>query len=269
MRRQRDDLERRLRNLEQTIVKAEKLVTQMGIVLGYLTGDLSKVDQVVETAKQHQLLGLKIIQAQEEERKRVAREIHDGPAQTMANVVLRADIVERMLKNEQLEQAIVELQSLKEMIRISLADVRRIIFDLRPMALDDLGLVPTLQKYIQTYQERTGLDAEMVVFGKENNLGSSFKVAVFRLVQECLNNVYKHAKAKRVQVKIEFQEEHVFLVVKDDGIGFRMEETSRRGNSFGIMGMKERMEQLQGRMELTSAPLKGTKVFFQIPLKAK
>lgn len=269
LRRQRDDLERRLRNLEQTIVKAEKLVTQMGIVLGYLTGDLSKVDQVVETAKQHQLLGLKIIQAQEEERKRVAREIHDGPAQTMANVVLRADIVERMLKNEQLEQAIVELQSLKEMIRISLADVRRIIFDLRPMALDDLGLVPTLQKYIQTYQERTGLDAEMVVFGKENNLGSSFKVAVFRLVQECLNNVYKHAKAKRVQVKIEFQEEHVFLVVKDDGIGFRMEETSRRGNSFGIMGMKERMEQLQGRMELTSAPLKGTKVFFQIPLKAK
>ncbi|WP_016696480.1 sensor histidine kinase, partial [Rhodococcus rhodochrous] len=139
LKKRRNDLERQLRTLEETIERAEKLVTQMGVVLGYLTGDLSKVGEALEEAKQHQLMGLKVIQAQEEERKRVAREIHDGPAQSMANVVLRSEIVEKMLKNERILEAQMELHELKEMVRLSLADVRRIIFDLRPMALDDLG----------------------------------------------------------------------------------------------------------------------------------
>ncbi len=267
LRRRRDDLERRLRNLEETIARAEGLMAQMGVVLGYLTGDLSKVDEALETARQTQLMGLKIIQAQEEERKRVAREIHDGPAQSMANLVLRTELVEIMLKNERLQEAQAELGELKEMVRLSLADVRRIIFDLRPMALDDLGLVPTIQKYIQTFEERTGLTVDLVVFGKEQELESSVKAALFRLVQECLNNVAKHAQARFVQVKVEFQDESIFLVVRDDGVGFVVSQTERTGQSFGIIGMKERTQLLQGKMEIVSAPKQGTKVFFQIPLK--
>ena len=139
----------------------------MGVVLGYLTGDLSKIGEALESAKQHQLMGLKVIQAQEEERKRVAREIHDGPAQSMANVVLRSEIVEKMLKNERILEAQMELHELKEMVRMSLGDVRRIIFDLRPMALDDLGLVPTLQKYIRTCEERIASSIDLVIFGIE------------------------------------------------------------------------------------------------------
>ncbi|MBO8164273.1 MAG: histidine kinase [Brevibacillus sp.] len=267
LRKRRDDLDMRLRNLEHTIQKAENLMSQMGVVLSYLMGDLGQVEEMLATAKQHQLMGLRIIQAQEEERKRVAREIHDGPAQSMANVVLRADLVERMLKNEQVTEALKELQGLKEMVRLSLADVRRIIFDLRPMALDDLGLVPTLQKYIQTFEEQSRLQVELIVFGKEQSLDSSFKAGIFRLVQECLNNVAKHASARFVQVKLEFQPETLFLVVKDDGVGFSVEQTKRSGNSFGILGMRERTQLLQGKMEITSALQQGTKVFFQIPLK--
>lgn len=267
LRRRRDDLERRLRNIDETVIKAEGLITQMGVVMGYLSGDLSQIEYALETAKQHQLMGIRIIQAQEEERKRVSREIHDGPAQSMANVVLRTEIVEKMLGNNNMTEAMMELHELKEMVRISIADVRRIIFDLRPMALDDLGLVPTLQKYIQTFEDRTKVNVDLVVFGKEMQLESSYKAALFRLVQECLNNVAKHAKARSVQVKVEFQSHMIYLVVKDDGVGFELEETKRRGHSFGIMGMKERTQLLQGKMEIVAAPNQGTKIVFQIPLK--
>ncbi len=266
LRKRRDELDRRLQNLEETIAKAETLMTHIGVVLGYLTGDLSKVGEALETAKQHQLMGLKIIQAQEDERKRVAREIHDGPAQSMANVVLRTEIVEKMLKNDRILEAQMELHELKEMVRFSLADVRRIIFDLRPMALDDLGLIPTIQKYCQTYEERTGLTVEVVVFGKEQHLESSVKAALFRLVQECLNNVQKHAKARFVQVKLEFQQEHIFIVVKDDGVGFVVSD-AKSGESFGILGMRERTQLLEGKMEISSAPKQGTRILFQIPIK--
>ncbi|GAA4718610.1 sensor histidine kinase [Brevibacillus fulvus] len=268
LRRRRDDLERRLRNLHETIERAESLMTQIGVVLGYLTGDLSQVDQAIEAAKQHYLMGLKIIQAQEEERKRVAREIHDGPAQSLANVVLRTEIVEKMLQNERVLEAEMELRELKEMIRYSLSDVRQIIFDLRPMALDDLGLIPTLQKYIQTIEERTKINIDLVVFGKESqyNMDSSVKAGIFRLIQECLNNVHKHAKANFVQVKVEFTGEAVVLVVKDDGVGFKQEQQINVG-SFGLLGMKERCKLLDGKMDIHSMPGEGTKVIFQIPLK--
>ncbi|AWX58598.1 MULTISPECIES: sensor histidine kinase [Brevibacillus] len=267
LKRRRNDLERQLRTLEETIVRAEKLVSQMGVVLGYLTGDLSKIGEALESAKQHQLMGLKVIQAQEEERKRVAREIHDGPAQSMANVVLRSEIVERMLKNERILEAQMELHELKEMVRLSLADVRRIIFDLRPMALDDLGLVPTLQKYIQTCEERIQSSIDLVVFGVEPPLRSSVKAAIFRLVQECLNNVEKHAGATTVQVKLEFVQDSLSLVVKDDGVGFDLEKRMANGNSFGLLGMRERVQLLEGSVELQSTPGEGTKVIFQIPIK--
>ncbi len=267
LKRRRNDLERRLRNLEETINRAEGLMTQMGVVLGYLTGDLSKVGEALETAKQHQMMGLKIIQAQEEERKRVAREIHDGPAQSMANVVLRTEIVEKMLKNERILEAQMELHELKEMVRLSLAEVRRIIFDLRPMALDDLGLVPTLQKYLQTYEERTKQSVDLVVFGKEQSLKSSVKAAIFRLIQECLNNVEKHSKAKIVQVKLEFMQENLHLVVKDDGVGFDMNDRAATSTSFGLLGMKERAQLLEGTMEVQSTLGQGTKVMFHIPTR--
>lgn len=267
LKRRRNDLERQLRTLEETIVRAEKLVSQMGVVLGYLTGDLSKIGEALESAKQHQLMGLKVIQAQEEERKRVAREIHDGPAQSMANVVLRSEIVEKMLKNERVLEAQMELHELKEMVRMSLADVRRIIFDLRPMALDDLGLVPTLQKYIRTCEERMETSIDLVVFGVEPTLRSSVKAAIFRLVQECLNNVEKHAKAKSVQVKLEFVQDSLSLVVKDDGVGFDLDQRMGTGGSFGLLGMKERTQLLEGQIEVQSALGEGTKVLFQIPLK--
>lgn len=264
LRERRNDLQFRLRNIEQTVDKAEKVMGQMGVIMGYLTGDLRQVGEMLEDVKHQQQMGLKIIQAQEEERKRVAREIHDGPAQSMANVVLRTELVEKVFILEGFEKAKEELNEIKGMVRESLTDVRRIIFNLRPMALDDLGLVPTLKRYIEDLSRMCGTDFEFKTFGKEYRLPPTMEVALFRLVQESLSNVKKHSKATDVQLKLEFQRDRIFLIISDNGIGFDMKQKTREG--FGILGMKERVKLLEGQIVIQSAHGKGTKVFLSVPM---
>jgi two-component system sensor histidine kinase DegS len=266
LRQRRDELERRHRNIVRTIEKSETLISQMGIVLNYLQGDLKKIGIALESAHHQQLLGIQIIQAQEEERKRVARDIHDGPAQSMANVTLRSEIVEKMLNQNRIDEAKVELRLLKELTRASLVDVRKIIFDLRPMALDDLGLVPTLRKYLEEFQKRHGIEAKLTLITPERRLQNSIEVAVFRLIQESLNNVAKHAQAHQVEVRLEFKPYVVHFLVRDDGIGFDQSAKTERPQ-FGIMGMKERVKLLQGKMKIDSKPGKGTTLLFSIPLR--
>lgn len=269
LRNRRDELQIRMKNMERTIQKAEGLVTQVGVALDYMTGNLSQVGEIVKNAQHQQMFGLKIIQAQEEERKRVAREIHDGPAQLMANVVLRAEIAERMLMKQDIEMVHKELQDLKEMVRNSLSEVRKIIFDLRPMALDDLGLVPTLRKYTMDVSDRTGVLIELTTIGKEMRLPSAMEVAMFRLIQEALSNVVKHAKARNTLIKMEFHQGKVMFIVKDDGIGFNptslRQEDAR--SHFGLMGMRERVDLLEGQMDIQSAHGEGTKLTISIPIK--
>jgi two-component system sensor histidine kinase DegS len=265
LRERRNDLQFRLRNIEKTVEKAENVMTQIEVVMGYLAGDLKEVGQMLEDVKHQQQMGLQVIQAQEEERKRVAREIHDGPAQSMANVVLRTELVEKILSNDGVEKAREELKELKGLVRESLADVRRIIFNLRPMALDDLGLVPTLKKYIEELTHKYDLIVDFKTFGKERRPSSSMEVALFRLVQESLSNVIKHARASETQIKLEFQAERIYLVIKDDGVGFNMKQKAREG--FGILGMKERVKLLDGQFVIQSAPGQGTKLLLVIPSK--
>lgn len=267
LRARRDDLDRRLRNLEATIAKAEALVTQLSIAFSYLSGDLQNLGTALKNAEQRQYLGMRVIQAQEEERKRVAREIHDGPAQMMANVVLRAEICERMLDRD-VEKVRGELRELKEMVRASLSEVRQIIFDLRPMALDDLGLVPTLRRYLADFQDKHKVITELKVFGRERRFNSALEVAVFRTVQEALNNIWKHAKAKVTNVKLELTEKQIAVHIDDDGVGFAVEEAmqSREDGHFGLIGMQERIQLLDGKVEIRSVQNKGTRVHITLPI---
>jgi len=266
LRHRRDDMQFRLRNLEKTVEKAEALTTQIGVVLDYLSGDIKQASQLIEDVNQQQQIGLKVIQAQEEERKRVAREIHDGPAQSLANVALRSELIEKILMQEEIEKARTELKELKIMLRDSVADVRRIIFDLRPMALDDLGLIPTLKKYIENVSNQSKIEIQLKTFGKEVRLPSLMEVAIFRLVQESLNNVVKHSKATECLLKVEFQKERIFVIITDNGVGFDMNQQSKDG--FGLLGMKERMKLLEGDIVIHSSVGKGTKLLLTIPIKA-
>lgn len=265
LRDRRDELERRLVGLTATIKRAEQLVSQISVVLKYLTSDLKQVGLLLEDAKLKQDFSIKIIQAQEDERKRLSREIHDGPAQMMANVMMRSDLIERVYNELGPDEAMKEVKSLKKMVRDALYEVRRIIYDLRPMALDDLGLVPTLKKYLQTideYHKSTKITYKNL--GQDRRLPTEFEVGLFRLVQESVQNAVKHAEANEINVKIEIMDDKVTVLVKDDGKGFDV--CSKREGSFGIIGMQERVDLLNGTLTIDSKIGQGTKIFIQVPL---
>lgn len=264
LRKRRDDLEIQLKGLQLTIDRATQLATQTAVVLNYLTKDLKQMGEVLEEAKHKQEFGLKIIEAQEEERKKLSREIHDGPAQMLANVMIRADLIERVQRESGPDEALKEIRSLKGMVRNALYEVRRIIYDLRPMALDDLGLIPTLRKYLQTTEDyNKGIQLEFINLGQVMRLPAQMEVALFRLIQESVQNALKHAEAKHIQVKLSIAKELVSAVVKDDGKGF--EVSVQKEGSFGLMGMRERVELLEGALSINSAPGAGTLVLIQIP----
>lgn len=265
LRSKRDDLERRLKALLETIERADQIVKQVNVVLNYLTTDLKNVGLALEQAKQNKEFGIRIIEAQEEERKRISREIHDGPAQMMANVLMRADLIERTYRERGIDKAIEEITNLKVTVRNALSEVRRIIYDLRPMALDDLGIVPTLKKYLLTVEEyNPGVIIHFQTHSTEQRLLPNYEVSIFRLVQESVNNAIKHSQTKEFWVKIEWLRNIVNIVVKDHGVGFDKEVL--KAHSFGIIGMRERVEILKGTMEIDSEPGRGTTVHIKIPI---
>ncbi|MCJ1906979.1 sensor histidine kinase [Planococcus ruber] len=264
-RQKRDSLQRRLQSLLQTIERAEYLVNRLNVTMNYLTSDLEKVDEAEDNVKLKQDYSLRIIEAQEEERKRLSREIHDGPAQMMANVLLRSDLIDRTFREKGPELAFKEITSLKEMVRDALTEVRRIIYDLRPMALDDLGLVPTLKKYIDTTEEyNKGTRMNFQSTGKEVRLPSNYETAIFRLVQEAITNAVRHGKASEIDVNVEWLEKQVTIIVKDNGSGF--DKSIVKSQSFGLMGMKERIELINGDFIINSSLGNGTVLMFIIPL---
>lgn len=267
LRERRDELERRLIQVKETIEKSENLTGQITIVLNYLNGDLKKIGELIEDANRRQALGLKIIEAQEEERRRLSREIHDGPAQMLANMLLRSEIIEKKLGSDDTEAVIMEFRQLRGLVRESLREVRGIIYDLRPMALDDLGLIPTLMKYLNTAKDNFGIPIMFKTLGTERRLSSKLEIAIFRLVQESVQNACKHSEASKIEVKVEFQEETVVLSIKDDGKGFDVDE--ERKDSFGLIGMNERVELLEGRFIINSSSERGTLVLIQIPVKVE
>ncbi|MCX8131876.1 MAG: sensor histidine kinase [Clostridia bacterium] len=265
----RNDLEVRIKESYKTVQKADNLITHVGVALGYLTGDLQELSVQLEDIQQRQLMGLRIIKAQEEERQRVARDIHDGPAQSMSNVVLKAEICERLIDVD-IIKAKVELNNLKKIVRESLQDVRKIIYNLRPMSLDDLGLVPTLQRYIMTFQEDTGISVAFKTRGLFDDIRPVIALTVFRIVQEAMSNIKKHAAAQNAVINLEFFEKDLKLYIYDDGRGFNTDDLKVKSEDinggFGLFSMKERIDLLSGEFKINSEPGKGTRINITIPL---
>ncbi len=242
--------------------QAETLTDRLHSALERCTHLFREVGNHLETAQQSRALGLSVISAQEEERRRLAREIHDGPAQLLANVVLRIDVCQR-LAEENPARCTGELQQLKDLVRISLQEVRKVIFDLRPMALDDLGLVPALREVAKAYQTRTAVEVDLAAFGEERRFEPAFEVAVFRLVQEAMTNIDKHARASKIWITLERRGNDLRVSVKDNGVGFDVESVRRSAAAkFGLHGMRERVELVGGRMDIQSAAGQGTRIQF-------
>src|SRR5690625_78181 len=266
LRQKRDDLERRLLRLKTTIEHAENLGRKVSVILTYLEDDFSQVNEVIKSVKEKQHIGLKIIETQENERKRLSREIHDGPAQMLANILIRSEFVDLSFRECNLDNALQEMKSIRENIRSSLYEVRRIIYDLRPMALDDLGLIPTIKRHVSSMAERSKIPIKLVILGDEKRLESNYEIAIFRLVQEALQNAINHAKTKDIYVKVEMVSTQVNIIIKDGGVGFDTNEINSNSNSFGLVGMKERVDLLKGEISIESEINQGTTVKIKVPL---
>ncbi|HAE92669.1 sensor histidine kinase [Tissierella praeacuta] len=268
----RKEIEIRLKNSYEVYKKAENINKQITVAVEYLMGNAGNIAVTVDELSKKHYMNIKIIEAQEEERSRLARDIHDGPAQSLANVIVKAELCEKLLDIDK-DRAKNEIHSLKEVIRWTLKDVRKIIYDLRPMSLDDLGLIPTLERYISIFEEDTAIKVVLKTSGKFNDLESVIQIAIFRIIQESLSNIRKHAKAKSAVIIIEKSLSKVNLSIKDDGVGFNIENYKEGSNlmssGFGLMNIKERVELLNGSLHIISSLNLGTKISLFIPLNGE
>lgn len=210
---------------------------------------------------------VRIIEAQESERLHLARQMHDGPAQSLTNLILQAEICERLFDTDP-ARARIELGNLKNAVNATFQRTREFIFDLRPMMLDDLGLIPTLKRYVQGFEEKSGLSTNLTIVGKERRLPSYTEVTIFRVVQQLLNNTSQHANATHVQVNINLEGEVIGVSVEDDGSGFDVDDamaSARQRKTLGIAAMQEQVEMLGGQIHFESGIGRGTKVKLEIP----
>ncbi len=204
-----------------------------------------------------------VVSAQESERQRIARELHDGTGQALTALGLGfAAASENMRHNPTLAAA--QLAELKTMSTQALQELRDLIVDLRPSLLDDLGLVPALQSQVQSFTQRTGVQADFVLNGRRQRVQPEIETIVYRIAQEALTNVTKHAQARRVTVQIGFDEHELHLEVRDDGRGF--DAANGRRQVWGLLGMQERVALVGGSCVVQSQPGQGTAVQVTIPI---
>jgi signal transduction histidine kinase len=201
--------------------------------------------------------------AQEEERQRIARELHDGLGPALASLNIRLLTAHKLLAREDHPLAS-EMEEVAEQTQESLRDIRRLIHDLRPVALDELGLVPALREHLARCAREHDLKIDLAADTGERLL-PAVETALFRIVQEAVNNVVRHAQADQVQVRLQRDAEYVELRVTDDGRGFDPQRP-RSGRHLGLWSMRERVEQLGGRFEVRTVPGEGTTVTTSVPL---
>jgi len=229
----------------------QELTVSSGQVTGVGRGSLASVEMLVN--------------AQEAERQRLSRQMHDGPAQALSNFILQTEIAMRLLDVDP-AQARDELGNLKVAAMGTFQKVRNFIFELRPMMLDDLGLIPTLRKYAEAFKEQTGLEVSVNISGKERRLESYIEVMVFRAMQELMGNAARHSQPTLLKLNVDLADDFIRASVDDNGRGFDY-ESIESDQSLGLKLIRERTEMLGGNFEVDSATGKGTRVTFSLPLQ--
>jgi len=269
----RNELEIHLKSVRMIAEKADKLSTDFEIAYGVLTGNLKEITEKIGDIQNKEIWGLRVIQAQEAERSRVARDLHDGPAQSLSNLMLKTEVCLKMLDKD-IDRAKEELQNLKNLIRGTIDDTRGMIYNLRPMSIDDLGLIPTLERYIDQIEEKNDFSIELKVKCAKNEykekISDSISVTAFRIIQESLSNIQKYSKADQVIIEIEYNLKNLVIIIQDNGIGFdvsKIETNLQDNHGFGLPMMKERVNLLLGNFVIKSEINKGTVIHITLPFE--
>ena len=203
----------------------------------------------------------RVVQAQELERQRLARELHDETGQALTSILLGLKPLEEALADHPARAALTEL---REQVVSALQDVRRLAVELRPAVLDDFGLVPALERLTDAFAEQSDIRVDFHSALGERRLPSEVETTLYRVVQESLTNIVKHANARNVSVSVARRESTVAAVIEDDGAGF--DQRAVRDEAVGLLGMRERLSFVDGRLEIESRPGAGTTVVAEVPL---
>ncbi len=209
-------------------------------------------------------LSKRILRSHEDERKRIARDIHDGPAQSMANASFRLELCDKYQERNMIVEYNKEINSLKQIIKSSVKEIRSIIYNLKPDSLES-GLLNALETHLTTFSESGDENVTFYSEGEDTAIEYYLSSTLFRVVQEACTNIRKHAAAQNVNVSIIIREKDILLTIVDDGKGFEMNSLNNNGRSkleggFGLEGMKERIELIRGELKFSSSKGKGTKI---------
>jgi signal transduction histidine kinase len=204
----------------------------------------------------------RVVSAQELERRRLARELHDETGQALTSILLGLKPIEEGMQDDKSLTAVADL---RDLVVATLQDVRRLAVELRPSALDDFGLVPALERLTETFAEQTGIAVDLEAALPSERLPSETETALYRIVQESLTNVVKHARARSVSISLTRKDGSVTAVIEDDGQGFDPEQTTE--DTFGLTGMRERVALLDGTLQVESSEGGGTTLFVEVPAK--
>ena len=241
------------KSVEESLRKSEQHYSQL-------------LEQSRHMQEQLRLLSRQLLSAQEEERKMISRELHDQIAQTLTGINIRLASLkaESTLNTKGLQK---KISSTQRLVEKSVDIVHRFARDLRPTVLDDLGLIPALHSFMKSFTRRTGVRASLKAFAAVEHLDTTKRTVLYRVAQEALTNVARHAQASRVEVSIQKLPDCICMKIKDDGKSFNLERTlhDNGGKRLGLLGMRERLEMVGGKFVVESSPGKGTTILAQIP----
>ena len=248
--------------------QALQLLDALGHQLGVAIENARLYQELQEKDRIRAEILRQVITAQEDERRRVARELHDVTSQALTTLAVRleAAMATPLAAGDRLES---RLRDLRPLLDQTSKEVHRLIYDLRPSLLDDLGLAAAVRSCAHNALDGAGIEVHVEVVGRERRLASATEIAIFRIMQEAITNVARHARAESVYISLEFREAAVCLQIEDDGEGFdvaKVLEEADVSSCFGLLGMKERAELLGGGLEVATGVGEGTRVTVEIPI---
>jgi two-component system, NarL family, sensor histidine kinase DegS len=250
--------------------KDQQLLSQ---VLGKFQGVdmLDMGDSEGEGTSRQSMNIVRIVQAQEDERQRLARQMHDGPAQSLTNFILQTEICQRLFDRNP-ERAAEELGNLKTAASVTFQKVRDFIFDLRPMMLDDLGVVPTVRRYVNSFKEKNDIQVDLEIQGEERRLEMHREVMIFRAIQELMGHARDYANANEIKVRLDMSGNRIKAMVEDNGRGFDADAAfssdEPHNNDHRIQGLitlREKYELVEGSVVVDSGENEGTTIRMELP----
>lgn len=266
---EQSQIEEHSEKLKKEISNLTEHIAELEDVLKIVRANTRAAEGKEVLLEEDEIFRKKILETQEMERQRIARELHDSIVQSLTGMVHKIEFCTKLMDVDTVRCKL-ELQTMSKMVRKIIEDMRQVIYNLRPMSLDDIGLDVTLEQEVTKLQNTGKILVDYQIEGKSQKLMPLTSLTILRIVQEACNNIMKYANAQHIKILLSYESKKIGLQIKDDGCGFDVENTLNMhrddGSGFGISMMKERVYLLSGKIKIESIVGEGTTISVEIPI---